>query len=90
MYWGFGIGALAFRRLWDHGAIILETKQHAEEGGQVHTDYHTVRHTTHWGWLLGSDQTAGMLFAVAAACLYWAKQSYGLKLAAEIGGTVRH
>ena len=87
-----GVAGILLILLWDHGsAYVAETVDGhlsaPEEGGAVHTDYHTVRHTRNWMYV--TDQMMGMLLALAAACLHWGKHSYGLKLSAEIGGTKR-
>jgi cation diffusion facilitator family transporter len=77
--------------LWDHGGG--SSFEHAEEGGAdgavVRTEYHTVRHNTHYGWMRASDQTVGMVLALMAACVSWGRNSYGLRLGVELGGTKR-
>eukprot|EP00039_Didymoeca_costata_P015749 m.272977 g.272977 ORF g.272977 m.272977 type:complete len:770 (+) comp16276_c0_seq41:172-2481(+) len=63
---------------------------HVEKGtGIVHTDYHTVRHSTHFGWLQFSDSSAGMIAALLCACTNIAMGFQGRRLSAAMGGSRR-
>lgn len=85
-----GLGALLLVLLLDEptpGHVSMHVE--GETGGGMHQDYHTVTHNKYFTAALVSDQTAGGLALLLAACLRLGSSHLSRTLAVDLAGAKR-